>query len=474
MCPRLIVAGLSGGSGKTIVSLGLGRAFVESGKIVQPFKKGPDYIDANWLGLSCQESTSNLDPFLFSSDLIRALFKARTITCDLALIEGNRGVFDGKNTSGTCSTSELARILNCPVLLVVDCTKITRTMAAVIKGCQAFEPDMHLAGVILNRTAGDRHRAIIRDSITAYTDVPVLGALPKIRHNPIPERHMGLTSDREMESGTVLFSDLARIIRETCDLEAIWSVACAAPPFLDSQLSLFPEAVGRNQNVTIGFVRDAALWFYYRENLEALEAQGAKLVQVSLLEPNEWPELDGLYLGGGFPETMADKLAEQETIRQRVKDLSDSGLPIYAECGGFMYLGRSLVYGDRTYPMAGVFPVTTRLCHRPQGHGYTEASVVVPNPFFQVGFTFSGHEFHYSTCQFHDGINPIYVLKMSMGVGMDSGHDGLVHENTYASYTHLHALGVPGWAVNFVNASRAFQRSKKNFDKLKKFVAKSA
>ena len=398
---------------------------------------------------------------------LRALFWEKTAHADLALIEGNRGLFDGKDVTGSCSTAELARQIEAPVVLTIDCTKMTRTVAAIVAGCAAFEPGLTLAGVILNRTAGPRHRAILREAIEHYTDIPVLGVLPKIPDNPIPERHMGLISNQEYDGQEAILEGLADIADECLDLDALWRVASAAPPARAEDLaaadSLWPAPVCLpGDGVRIGYVRDAALWFYYEENLEALRAAGAELVELSLLSDAPWPEIHGLYLGGGFPETQAAALAANTVVRERVRALSASGLPIYAECGGFMYLGESLSMDGADYPMAGVFPVRTSLCPRPQGLGYIEARVMRDNPFHPQGVVIQGHEFHYSLCadmaptggMAMDGDLP-FALALTRGSGMRRGRDGLITRNTFAGYTHVHALGVPHWAPNFVRAALA-------------------
>ena len=458
--PRLVLAGLSGGSGKTIVSLGLTRAWVNQGLCVAPFKKGPDYIDAAWLGLAAKRLACNLDPFLMDAGTLAALFIQKAQGADLAFTEGNRGLFDGGDVLGTFSTSQLARALETPLILVVDATKMTRTVAAVVQGCLGFEPGLNLAGVILNRTAGDRHRRILREAIEHYTDVPVLGMLPKLRENPIPERHMGLISNREYQGQEAILESIANVVAESCDLARLRQIAQGAPELESKGEAIWPDLVTK-EKPRIGYVLDAALWFYYQENLEALRRAGAELVEVSLLSETRWPELDGLYLGGGFPETQAQALADNATVRARVLELSRSGLPIYAECGGFMYLCEELHAEGKIYPMAGVFPLATTLCARPQGLGYAEASVIAENPFHPVGQTLKGHEFHYSRCLAESrytghGNRPLFALKMNRGAGMLHGLDGVLAGNTFAAYTHIHALGAPHWAVNFVReAARA-------------------
>ncbi|XPV75928.1 MAG: cobyrinate a,c-diamide synthase [Desulfovibrio sp.] len=463
---RIVFSGLSGGAGKTIVSLGISRAWCRQGKLLRPFKKGPDYIDAMWLSLAANAPTSNLDPFLLSQEQVCALFNERAAGYDISVIEGNRGLFDGKDVTGSCSTAELARQLDAPVVLILDCTKMTRTVAAVVAGCASFEKDLNLAGVILNQTATDRHRAILRDAIEQYTDVPVLGMLPRMKKNPIPERHMGLVSDQEYFSEGAgnstedkALNYLADFMEDNVDLARVYSIACDVKPVSNPPISLWPEPV-TDKPVTIGYVHDAALWFYYSENLDALKSAGAELVQLSLLDDEPWPELDGLYLGGGFPETLARELADNTAVLKRVRELAESGLPIYAECGGFLYLTESIEYGGRTYPMAGVFPVQTKFKTRPQGLGYTCAEVVMDTPFYKAGTELHGHEFHYTYCEKSEDADLCFTVELSRGKGVSKGKDGLVYKNTFAGYNHIHALGAPEWAPAVISAALKFRDTK--------------
>ncbi|RJQ86522.1 MAG: cobyrinate a,c-diamide synthase [Desulfobacteraceae bacterium] len=475
-CPRIIIAGLRGGSGKTIVSLGLTRMWVRSGKAVKPFKKGPDYIDAKWLSLAAGAAATNLDPFLLRKPVLRSLFWTSVGGYDGALIEGNRGIFDGKDLAGSYSTAELARIVDAPLLLVMDCTKMTRTAAAVVRGIIDFEPDVRIAGVILNRTANDRHRAIVRDAVEHYTGIPVIGALPRLKKNPLPERHMGLISDQEYALSAAALDEVADLVQKHVDVSRIWQIACSAAPLKEDPAPGADAVPLRNvwtvtaralppdkPPVRIGYVRDAALWFYYEENLEALRRAGAQLVPLSLLEQQSWPEMDGLYLGGGFPETMAEQLACNQRVRRHVKAEAERGLPIYAECGGLMYLGRSLIYKDNRFPMADVLPLTTELCERPQGLGYIEATVTAENPYHPLGAIIRGHEFHYSKCIVHDDAPPLYCLKINKGYdAMGSDRDGLLAGNVFASYLHLFALGEPHWAFRFVQAADRFRSARRS------------
>lgn len=455
--PRFILAGLSGGTGKTIVSLALARALNGLGKKVAPFKKGPDYIDAKWLGLAAGRACANLDPYFHTDEVIRSLFWHKFQGCDIAVVEGNRGLFDGKDRFGSCSTAELARRLDAPVILTIDCTKMTRTVAPIVQGCATFEPGLNLAGVILNRTAGERHRSVLKGAIENHTDVPVLGMLPKIAQNPIPERHMGLMSDQEYdEQGYAdeykALDSLADMANEWLDVARIISIAEGASEFGIVPAPLF-HGDKQPTKARIGYVHDAALWFYYPENLEALEHAGAELVKLSLLSDEPWPELDGLYLGGGFPEVFAEKISQNTGSLQSIKSMADAGKPIYAECGGFMVLCDSLEYEGVTHAMAGVFPVGTNFCKRPQGLGYTEAVAQRDTVFYPKGTTVLGHEFHYSVCLNRDNHELEFAMKMERGKGVLGDRDGLLYQNTMAGYNHIHALAVPGWAERFVAAA---------------------
>lgn len=452
----MLISGISGGSGKTFVSLGLARALVKRGLVLRPFKKGPDYIDAAWLTLAARVEACNLDQHLMSSATVCSLFSNKMHGKDMALVEGNRGLFDGGDESGSLSSSELARLLGLPVILVLDATKMTRTAAAIVHGVNIFEKDLKLGGVILNRVAGARHAALLRESIKTYTNVPVFGTLPKIK-NPIPERHMGLWSNREMQGQEVILDSLADIMEKHLDIPGLLRVARCAPDLAVCPPVQWPKVDGVEASTRpiIGVIRDAALWFYYPENIEALQRAGAEIRELSILETESWPVIDGLYMGGGFPETLAARIADNKPVRDHVRNLALSGLPMYAECGGFIFLSRELVVGDRTYPMAGVFDLSTHVCARPQGLGYVAAVVDKPNVYHPVGTVLNGHEFHYSTCTPpHDNSRPDCAMRLTRGTGMHEGRDGLIRNNVFACYTHLHALGAPHWAVNFVAAAR--------------------
>jgi len=471
--PRIVISALRGGSGKTLLSLGIAAALRKQHHSIAPFKKGPDYIDAGWLALAAERPCYNLDPFLIPPDRIQAAFISHCRQDDIAVIEGNRGLYDGADALGSTSTAVLSKLLNAPVLLIVDCTKSTRTIAAVVLGCLAFDPDVPIRGLLLNRLAGSRHEGIIRRCIEDTCDVPVVGAMPKLPKDPFPERHMGLVPTPEHAWAKDAIADTAKAIENNVDLKQVMAIAGAAGDFPDTEdkggktgISVdiaelsdsagpAEEADGRSgpaaqKTPTIGVLRDAAFSFYYPDNLNALRAAGANLAFLSPFDTDHLPPLDALYIGGGFPETHAAELADNEPFRQEIKALAEDGTPIYAECGGLMYLGDALVLAGNTYPMAGVFPVTFGIADRPQGHGYTIARVEGENPYFDAGMAIKGHEFHYSRVLTWDGSETDLVFQMERGRGFIDGRDGLCYRRVLATYTHIHALGTPSWAEKMV------------------------
>lgn len=448
----LVVAGLAGGSGKSVVSVGLTAAFTRRGKSVAPFKKGPDYIDAGWLQLAAGARCYNLDPYLMSHETIETSFLTRSQSADIVILEGNRGIFDGVNVEGGYSTADLAVLLDLPVLLVVNCTKTTRTVAALVLGCLQFDKRVDIQGVVLNQIATQRQRRLITEAVEHYTDLPVLGSVPRLKRDIFPMRHLGMIPHQEYVGSNQALDYLANLIEEHVDLARVEQIMSSAP---DSgcAASVYADP-GNKERVRIGVLQDAAFQFYYSENFEALERCGAELIYINALSDRSLPELDGLYIGGGFPETSAKDLAANGSFRKAVKDAAEAGLPIYAECGGLIYLGRSIIIGDEEYPLADVFPVRFGMSEKPQAHGYSIFTVESENSFYPLGLEVKGHEFRYSTVLDWQGSEDQLVLKMKRGKGFMNGRDGLVKKNVFALYTHVHADGTPEWAEGFIGRCR--------------------
>ncbi len=450
----MVIGGLSGGSGKSVATVGLIAALKERGLVI-PFKKGPDYIDAGWMGKAAGRPCYNLDPYLMTPDSLKNSFFSHAAGADFAVIEGNRGLFDGVDPDGSYSTAELALALDLPVLLVVNCSKTTRTVAAMVLGCRGLEPRLRLAGVILNQIATPRHETVIRQAVEKYTGVPVLGIVPRLKTDIFPMRHLGVTPHQESTTADAAVAKLAELARENFDLEKIIGCMQQLPQ------NLQPGNRNPEPKIRIGVLRDAAFQFYYQENLEALEAQGAELVMIDALQARQLPDVDALYIGGGFPETSARQLAANRTFRASIRQAAENGLPIYAECGGLIFLGRSLILEGEEFPMADVFPITFGLAKKPQAHGYSIFLVELQNAFYPIGARVKGHEFRYSTVDHWDGQPEQLALKVERGTGFVSRRDGLVKNNVLALYTHVLAPGTPDWVAGLVRAATRYAALRK-------------
>lgn len=449
----IVIAGLAGGSGKSVVSVGLTAYLIKRGNNVIPFKKGPDYIDAGWLALAAKKNCYNLDPYLMTEEAIHSSFRQNSAGADFAIIEGNRGLYDGVNSKGGYSTAELAISLNLPVLLVVNCTKITRTVAALVLGCQMLDKRIDIKGVILNEVATKRQKKIITEAVKDVTGISVVGVIPRLKKDIFPMRHLGMIPHQEYQDSDTAIDLLADTVADSVDVETI--IGCMSDiDCSPEETEISPIQAVSSRKVKVGVIQDTAFQFYYAENLKALEDEGAELVQINALQDKKLPDLDGLYIGGGFPETSARELAANESFRLSIKEAADNGLPIYAECGGLIYLGESIVLEGIDYPLSGVFPVRFGMSTKPQAHGYSIFSTDKTNSFYDRGTTVKGHEFRYSTIEEWRGREQDLVLQMERGQGFSGGRDGLCYNNVLALYTHVHAGGTPEWARGIVKICR--------------------
>ncbi|WP_333652623.1 cobyrinate a,c-diamide synthase [Dissulfurispira sp.] len=475
--PRLVIAGVRGGSGKTTLSLGIIAALrSRKGLKVIPFKKGPDFIDAGWMSVAAKNPCYNLDPFLISKEKVLESFISH-FTGDIAIIEGNRGLYDGMDAEGSYSTAEMSKLLKSPVILIVDCTKMTRTAAAVVLGCMNLDRDVNIKGVVLNQVAGSRHESVVHSSIEKYCSLPVLGAIPRLNSGEFPERHMGLTPYQEHHDTGNALSFVEDIANKYLDLDRILSIAMEAEPInnrheaigyrqkakteMQDVSSSLPMAHSLSPAVRIGVIRDSAFQFYYPENIEELEKNCAEIIEVNALEDDRLPDIDALYIGGGFPETNAIRLAENKDFRDSVLNSAEKGLPIYAECGGLMFLGDSIIVDGRKYPMVGIFPITFEMKKKPQAHGYTIVEVEKENPFYPVGTVLHGHEFHYSAvASISENDSAFTAFRMKRGHGIKNKMDGICYKNVFATYTHIHALGAEEWVRGLINKAKEFKKAK--------------
>ncbi len=478
--PGLVIAALRGGAGKTIATLGIIRTLVLKGKNVIPFKKGPDYIDARWMSMAAGHDCYNLDPYLIPVDVLKQSFYNKAVSGDISIVEGNRGLHDGVDIKGSFSTAELAKWLGLPVLLVVDCTKVTRTAAALVLGCRELDRQVRIGGVILNHIARPRHESIVSRSIEEYTDIPVVGAIPRMRHDPLPMRHLGLTPADEHREVTELLDSLAETVGRAVDMNRILALASEkltpgkpASGMDGKEISVSmprgSSAAGTiTSRPTVAVIKDQAFQFYYPENIEAIERAGARILFLDAISDIGIPDdVDAIYIGGGFPETQAEKLAANKGFRHSMKQKALAGMPIYAECGGLMYLGENIVWRGRSWPMTGIIPWDFNVRQKPAGHGYSILEVIEETPFYSAGTILKGHEFHYSVpCQAEQNERNAagasgqrLSCRVKRGHGFRDGMEGITLKNVFGTYTHVHALGHPGWGENIVRAACRYRAS---------------
>jgi cobyrinic acid a,c-diamide synthase len=453
---RLLVSAAHKSSGKTTLSIGLAGALRRRALAVQPFKKGPDYIDPLWLTAATGRACRNLDMYLSPPASIVAAFDAARAGADVALVEGNKGLYDGLALDGSNSNAALARLLGLPVVLVLDARGMTRGIAPLILGYQAFDRSIDFAGVVLNRLGGARHESKLRAVIEHYTDVPVLGALQETDALRIEERHLGLMPASEAPQARALVARLAEAVAKDVDLDRLLA-ACATTDDTTSTSPAKPAAAAAD--LRIGIARDRAFGFYYPEDLESLQRAGAELVFFDTLADATLPAVDALFIGGGFPEVLASELAANESLRVQIRAAIERGVPTYAECGGLMYLSRSIHWHGVAYPMVGALPVDVEMQSRPVGRGYVQLAPTAEHPWPGLSPPLlRAHEFHYSRLV---NVDPAlrFAYRVQRGHGVDGERDGIVYRNTLASYAHLRSVEGHDWPARFVAFARARRRS---------------
>ena len=437
-------------------------AMARRGLGVAPFKVGPDFIDPGHHSRITGKTSRNLDGWMLSKDYNLESFEKNTRESDMAVVEGVMGLYDGydgKSEAG--STAQMAKWLGLPILLVVDAKSMARSAAAVIMGFERFDPGLSFAGVVFNNLGSRRHLQYLMDAVKENVAIPCLGGLVNDEKIAIPERHLGLVTreDHALDQETVNL--LADMVEKSVDLDLLVN----SLPEINASTRLEPLSGDmRDKSLRIAVARDNAFCFYYQDNLELLEGQGAELVFFSPIAGDDLPkDIDGLYLGGGYPELFGDQLAENRKLREGIKEKSNAGMPIYGECGGFMYLCESLFdqHGNR-YPMAGCFPFTTRMFPRLKALGYREITLTKRTVIGDSGMILRGHEFHYSelTTNMPDVQNAYRISDRS---GLDKPPDGYLTNQTLGSYNHLHFGSQPEAARYFVENCLAYQRQKEKY-----------
>ncbi|NJD75890.1 MAG: Ni-sirohydrochlorin a,c-diamide synthase [Candidatus Methanoperedens sp.] len=463
--PRILIAGDRSSAGKTTISIGIMSVMREMGYKVQPFKVGLDFIDPSYHTEVTGRYSRNLDGYLMKDTAVKEVFSHAVEGADIAIIEGVRGLFEGlEATSDTGSTAQIAKILECPVILVINARSITRSTAALVSGYKSFDPDVNIVGVILNNIGSKRHSEKARIAIETYTGTPVIGEIPRNDSMKISMRHLGLIPAMEGRRRHADFDEnlgrIKTITREGIDIERLVCLARDAKQLEKPEENIFKA--GEQKNIAkIGVALDEAFNFYYRDNLELLELAGAELSYFSPVNDRSLPDVDGLYIGGGYPELFARELEENSAMREAIKQASARGMPIYAECGGLMYLTQEIttdISGSGkyhmaqmqggTFKMAGAIPGRTLMGHK-RVVSYNVGSFVKDNVIGKTGAGFIGHEFHHSEIvDIPDDTE--FAIRLKRGEGIKGELDGILVGNTMAAYAHLHAASYTGFAKSFV------------------------
>jgi cobyrinic acid a,c-diamide synthase len=448
---HLYISAAHKSSGKTTVSIGLCRELRRLGRDVQPFKKGPDYIDPLWLGQATGRDCLNLDFNTMGSDEIRGDFAEYLSDAGIGLIEGNVGLFDSVDLLGRNSNAEMAKLLGAPVILVVDVQGMTRGVAPLLLGYQAFDPELYIAGVVFNRVGGSRHETNLRRAAEHYTDLAVLGAVHRNPELAIDERHLGLMPSNESDRSGAQIERIRSLVAAQVDTERLLAIADAVP---------VPETAARRSTtvrtsaapVRIAIARDHAFGFYYPDDLRSLRESGAELVDFSPVRDPELPAADGVFIGGGFPEYRMRELAENRSMRASVREFVESGGPVYAECGGLMYLSKGLRWNDDYSPMCGVLGADAVMHDRPRGRGYVRLRETGDFPWPKTAGSpteIRAHEFHHSAIPDPDPAWR-YGYEVLRGSGIDGRHDAILYKNLVASYAHLRHVGGVAWTERFL------------------------
>ena len=425
MTKGVLIAGTHSGVGKTTVSMGIMAALKHRQLTVQPYKVGPDYIDPSHHTAICGRPSRNLDTYMMGTEEVRRTVAGTAADADIVVVEGVMGLFDGIDSTEIASSAHVAKTLNLPVILVINVHGMSRSTAAILKGYSEFDPEVRIAGVILNQVGSPRHAELVRNSLPG--NIPIIGTIPRKKDIEVPSRHLGLYMAHEKDYNT---EEMAAFIEENVDLDAVLELAepCSVPEFENLEKT--------ETELKIGVAWDPAFCFYYQDMFDAFRKYGAEIAFFSPMA-GELPELDGIYLGGGYPELYAEILENSETTR-KLKGLASDGLPIYAECGGLLYLCGTYEVEDRTYKLADVVPANTRMTNRLKALGYTEARPLDRN---FSSHNIRGHEFHYSLTECDKDAK--FAYEMLRGKGIQDGFDGLVEHNTLAGYMHSHPATFP-------------------------------
>jgi cobyrinic acid a,c-diamide synthase len=451
---RIVIAGTGSGVGKTTLTIGLMSALKKRGLEVQGFKCGPDYIDPTYHTAVTGRPSRNLDSWMLERKIVKEIYDRGKKGADISIIEGVMGFFDGKNPStNEGSTAEISMITKSPVILVVNCASMARSAAAIVKGFQCFAEGPNIVGVIANRVGSEGHFNLVKTAIEQECHIPVIGYLKRELGIEIPERHLGLIPSIERGELEPFFDQLGELVSKTIDLDQFIKLSTTEPLVVENYSSIFEKK--EEASVRIAIAKDAAFNFYYPENLEILEANGAEIIYFSPLAGDSLPEnVDGIYLGGGFPEEFVDELSMNTAAKLSIKTAIEGGVPTLAECGGFMYLTKSIETTEQNvYNMTGVIPGSVKMQTRLAALGYREITGEPGNFLLPENERARGHEFHYSTFESDGDIQYAYGTTGMRG----SKVEGYMNHNLIAGYTHFHFASCPGLVQNWIKKCKEKQ-----------------
>lgn len=447
---RVVLTGTGSGVGKTTIATGIMKALSDEHKI-QPFKVGPDYIDPSYHNCATGVSSRNLDSFFMSDGQIRQSFKNGMTSshADYGIIEGVRGLYEGISpTNDIGSTSSIAKALNSPVILIINSRSLVRSAAAMTLGFKALDSRIDIEGVILNNVKSQKHYLKTKEAVEKLANTRVLGGIERDNSISMEQRHLGLIPAVEQERISGLVEKWGELIRENIDLDALIEIMDNSNPIINEYKPIWsPNKTKHKTRIAVPF--DEAFNFYYKENLEALEYNNAKIEYFSPIHDEQLPSVDALYIGGGYPEIFKKELSKNTTMLESIKEFSQDNHPIYAECGGLMYLCKTI----DSLPMVDVFPYHSMLTKRVQGLSYTIAHVQRDNPILKKNTTYHGHEFHYSKVEYTGSNSNDFAFSMRRGVGITGKYDGLLKNNTLASYIHTHTACLPDFGYNFTQSA---------------------
>ncbi|ABC56580.1 MULTISPECIES: Ni-sirohydrochlorin a,c-diamide synthase [Methanosphaera] len=447
---RVVLTGTGSGVGKTTIATGIMKALSDEHKI-QPFKVGPDYIDPSYHNCATGVSSRNLDSFFMSDGQIRQSFKNGMTSshADYGIIEGVRGLYEGISpTNDIGSTSSIAKALNSPVILIINSRSLVRSAAAMTLGFKALDSRIDIEGVILNNVKSQKHYLKTKEAVEKLANTRVLGGIERDNSISMEQRHLGLIPAVEQERISGLVEKWGELIRENIDLDALMEIMDNSNPIINEYEPIWsPNKTKHKTRIAVPF--DEAFNFYYKENLEALEYNNAKIEYFSPIHDEQLPSVDALYIGGGYPEIFKKELSKNTTMLESIKEFSQDNHPIYAECGGLMYLCKTI----DSLPMVDVFPYHSMLTKRVQGLSYTIAHVQRDNPILKKNTTYHGHEFHYSKVEYTGSNSNDFAFSMRRGVGITGKYDGLLKNNTLASYIHTHTACLPDFGYNFTQSA---------------------